>query len=414
MTEMTRLDRVATVHARIGWKALTADEYVDDGFAFLSTPNIKQSVIDYTNVNFISDFRYTESPELQLQIGDVLLAKDGSTLGIANCVRHLPRPATVNGSIAVLRPFNVESRYLMYWLQASPIQAQIQQLKDGMGVPHLFQQDIRKLQVPELNRGDQRRIADLLDNRIALIDRIVAARREQIGKLVQAREAHLQQLHDNLVSQYGECRLGYLLVGLEQGWSPQADSVPAAPQEWGVMRSGCVNGGLFRPDDNKRLPDGLEPRPEYEIRSGDLLMSRASGSLDLIGSVAVVPGGTRSRLLLCDKIYRIAPAEGWDARYLAHIMRTRRSREGIRLGVSGAEGMANNLPSGVVRDLRIPLVPSVRQPEIIDRAEAIHKREAVVTAGLTRSIRLLIEYRSSLITAAVTGATDMQQDRILT
>ena len=37
----TRLDRVATVNARIGWKALTADEYVPDGFAFLSTLNIK-------------------------------------------------------------------------------------------------------------------------------------------------------------------------------------------------------------------------------------------------------------------------------------------------------------------------------------------------------------------------------------
>ena len=90
----TRLDRVATVNARIGWKALTAAEYQDDGYAFLATPNIKSEVIDFDNVNYISDFRYEESPELRLRPGDVLLAKDGSTLGIANVVRNLPRPAT--------------------------------------------------------------------------------------------------------------------------------------------------------------------------------------------------------------------------------------------------------------------------------------------------------------------------------
>jgi len=31
----SRVDRVATVNARIGWKALTASEYQSDGYAFL-------------------------------------------------------------------------------------------------------------------------------------------------------------------------------------------------------------------------------------------------------------------------------------------------------------------------------------------------------------------------------------------
>lgn len=112
------------------------------------------------------------------------------------------------------------------------------------------------------------------------------------------------------------------------------------------MRAGCVNGGYFRPEDNKRLPDNLEPVVAYEIRKGDLLMSRASGSLDLIGSVAVVPADVRRRLLLCDKIYRLFPDSGWTSEFLAPMMRTHSNRELIRLGVSGAEGMANNLPSG--------------------------------------------------------------------
>ncbi len=46
-------------------------------------------------------------------------------------------------------------------------------------------------------------------------------------------------------------------------------------------------------------------RNNLEIKPGDLLMSRASGSEDLIGSVALVPDGTRGRPLLSDKTYRL-------------------------------------------------------------------------------------------------------------
>jgi hypothetical protein len=55
------MDRVATVKARIGWKALTADEYLPEGYAFLATPNIKKDEIDFTNVKFISEFRSTSA-----------------------------------------------------------------------------------------------------------------------------------------------------------------------------------------------------------------------------------------------------------------------------------------------------------------------------------------------------------------
>lgn len=78
---ISRLGFESWVRARLGWKGLKAEEYVDDGFAFLSTPNIKGQSIDFENVNFITQNRFDESPEIKLRKGDILLAKDGSTLG---------------------------------------------------------------------------------------------------------------------------------------------------------------------------------------------------------------------------------------------------------------------------------------------------------------------------------------------
>ena len=172
-----RLDRVATVNARIGWKALTADEYVPEGYSFLSTPNIKSDEIDFDDVNFISEFRYLESPELQLRLGDVLLVKDGNTLGITNVVRRLPRPATVNGSIAVLRPFAMNSRFLRYALASSLIQGLIGAFKAGMGVPHLFQADIKKFPLPLPPPAVQSAIADFLDTETLRIDALIENKR---------------------------------------------------------------------------------------------------------------------------------------------------------------------------------------------------------------------------------------------
>jgi len=54
---ISRLDRIASVNARIGWKALTAAEYQPDGYVFLATPNIKSAEIDFDNVNYISSHR---------------------------------------------------------------------------------------------------------------------------------------------------------------------------------------------------------------------------------------------------------------------------------------------------------------------------------------------------------------------
>jgi len=52
---ISKLGYEAWVRARLGWKGLKAEEYVDNGFIFLSTPNIKGSSIDFENVNFIDE-----------------------------------------------------------------------------------------------------------------------------------------------------------------------------------------------------------------------------------------------------------------------------------------------------------------------------------------------------------------------
>ena len=45
--ELVRLADHTTVKARLGWKGLKAEEYIEDGFIFLATPNLKANQIDF-------------------------------------------------------------------------------------------------------------------------------------------------------------------------------------------------------------------------------------------------------------------------------------------------------------------------------------------------------------------------------
>ena len=125
-----------------------AFEAVDEGYVFLATPNIKDNEIDFKDVNRITKERYEESPEIMLEVGDVLVTKDGSTTGTTNIVKFLPEPATVNSSIAVLRTKGkINSAYLYYFFVSHYTQNIINRMRGGMGVPHLFQADLRKFSI---------------------------------------------------------------------------------------------------------------------------------------------------------------------------------------------------------------------------------------------------------------------------
>jgi type I restriction enzyme S subunit len=195
-------DRVS-IRARIGWKGLQAGEYVDQGFIFLATPNIKGDRIDFRNVNYINERRFQESANLALEVGDVLLVKDGSTLGISNIVRRLPSPTTINGSIALLRcGAGLHPPFLHQLTKGQAFQKLVQDKKSGLGVPHLFQADLREFRVPSPPLPEQRRIAEILDT----LDEAIRKTEQVIAKLQQMKQGLLHDLLTRGIDEHGELR----------------------------------------------------------------------------------------------------------------------------------------------------------------------------------------------------------------
>ena len=258
---------------------------------------------------------------------------------------------------------------------------------------------------PELDEHEQRRIADFLDDRVARIDRINRSP-PRAGGFAEVRAKHSGKYRLRGPSGQEVARLGYFVRAIEQGWSPQCDSIPARPDEWGVLKVSSVKPGRFHAGENKRLPDELEPLRDYAVRAGDLLVTRANTPA-LVGAFAVVPDGVPPRLLMSDKIMRVRLSPELDPKFVALLSQTQLVRDKLTSSGTGTSQSMVNIRGDDIRDLRVPVLPQKRQREVV----ALHAQAitAIDRHGsiLHDEICLLSEYKSSLITAVVTGEIDV-------
>ncbi|MEU8110860.1 hypothetical protein [Micromonospora sp. NPDC048947] len=312
-----------------------------------------------------------------------------------------------------LEESRVHPGFLHYLLRSAPYRGEIDRVSKNMP-PNGYElpwERFRRIEVELPAMEEQWRIADFLDAETARIDRLVELKLGQARLLDARKQGLISELSEHLIALFGVVQLRHVMLEIEQGWSPQCEERAAGPNEWGVIKAGCVNGGKFIEEQHKTLPADVAPRIQYRLRSGDLLMSRASGSVDLIGSVAVVPDHVR-KLLLCDKIYRLrVDPRLSSAHFLAFMLRSHTNRERIKLGISGAEGMANNLPTAVVKSCIVPAAPlDVQERSAVELQRdisAIEELQHLIAA----QVSLLMERRQALITAAVTGQFDMTTGR---
>jgi len=174
------------IRARLGWKGLKADEYTETGYPFLSAFNIINDKLIWEDLNFINQDRYDESPEIKLSTGDLLLVKDGAGIGKCAVVDELPfGEATVNSSLAVVSPNGeiIDSHFQYYYFKSAIFQNTIWLLKIGMGVPHLTQENMRDIVIPNPPLSEQQSIVSYLDSKCSEIDSLIAIKQQKIAEL---------------------------------------------------------------------------------------------------------------------------------------------------------------------------------------------------------------------------------------
>jgi type I restriction enzyme S subunit len=258
------------------------------------------------------------------------------------------------------------------------------------------------------------------------LDRAIGAKRRIIALLQDQKQAIIHQavtrgldpsvpLKDSGIPWLGKIpehwevrRLRTVVKTIDQGVSPLATGFLAEGNSWGVLKSGCVNRGVFRETEHKQLSQSFKIDSSIVVKPGDVLISRACGSPSLVGSVGRV-GKLHYNLILSDKTFRPNFEESVDVDFMVLAMNSTYYRRQVEQAISGAEGMANNLPISSLRDFSLAIPP-------LDEAKAIafsiNKRLAGINLAIAsneQEITLLREYRTRLIADVVTGNLDVRE-----
>lgn len=331
--------------------------------------------------------------------GDLLIASLGEELPRACLAPPWLGPAIVKADcIRVRLTDSVDSRWVMYALQAPASRRWAKAHLHGVGRPRLGLKVVRQIPIPLPERSEQRRIVDIIEDHLSRLD-------AADGVLVSAdaRATILQGVHlGSLIACQSSrsVRLGDLLIDIEAGRSLGGPAQPAGPDEWGIIRVSAMTWGRFRAEENKAVPTPLVNN-RHEIHKGDLLLSRANTSA-YVGATVLVDR-VRPKLLLSDKSLRLVPKPGIDPRWLAAVLSAPGTRRRISALATGTKDSMRNISQASLRSLSIPEATREQQQHLVEGVVRLRDATDRLHAGIGRSRDRSLALRRGLLTAAFSG-----------
>jgi type I restriction enzyme S subunit len=293
--KVRKLEQIAYLAGRIGWKGLTAKEYTAEGPLFLSVHSLNfGDYVDLRDAFHVSQERYDESPEIMLRENDILICKDGAGIGKVGIIGELSEPATVNSSLLLIRALEGMIPKFLYYALCSPIfQNVVQERIDGATTPHLYQREIKQILVPHPPIAEQKRIVAILDEAYEGISRVVANAEKNL--------ANARELFENAIvnSLFGNPTIqGWRLTSVENIAASGKGNIRTGPFGSQLLHGEFVDEGIavlgidnavdneFRWAKRRFIThEKYSELSRYKVKPGDVLIT----IMGTCGRCAVVP-----------------------------------------------------------------------------------------------------------------------------
>lgn len=184
------------VKGRIGYRGYTTKDLVNEGEGalVLGGKHIQNQMLDLSDPTYLSWEKYYESPEIMVEIGDIIFSQRG-TLGDCAIIDKEIGSATINPSMVLMKNITCNPKFLYYILIGDRIQTEVKKSKGLGAIPMLSQKQIREFSflIPH-NPKEQQVITTCLSS----IDDLIFAQNQKLEELQLHKKGLLQGLFPNL------------------------------------------------------------------------------------------------------------------------------------------------------------------------------------------------------------------------
>ena len=419
-TRECRLKNVATIND----DTLTEDTPPDFELQYIDIGNVDSSGA----LSEIRTYRFADAPSRarrRVRDGDVIMSTVRTYLQAIAPMHEPPDNMIVSTGFAVVRPRRsiFDPRFCMYALREPTFLAEVERRSVGVSYPAISAADLGNVPIRLPAIRNQRIIAEYLDRKTAVLDRLTTENDSILRLLTEKRQALITHaVTRGLVPNLPIRNSGITWLGrIPAHWKTTrlkfvADIHTGLPlgkkygrlylSEYPYLSVANVQDGHLDLSNVKTIRLAKREAQSYMLRSGDVLMNEG-GDEDKLGRGCI----WRGQIAAClhqNHVFAVRP-RAVRSEWLNLWTASQGAKGYFQSHAKRATNLAS-ISARNVKELPLPLPPSDEQDEIVAHFTTASATLDDACAAAFRTKHLLDERRSALIAAAVTGRIDVERE----
>ena len=434
--EVKRLGHIAS------YKTSSVDKKTVDG-------ELPVSLCNYTDVYYQDRIRATDGDFMKataserevegfrLRRGDVVITKDSEDwrdIAVPALIEESAEDFVCGYHLGIIRPSGLANpAYLFRLMQSVAVNRQLQVSASGVTRYGLPKAAVCEAQVPLPPIDEQHAIAAFLDRETGRVDALVEKNRRLIERLEEYRTALITRtVTRGLPPEAAQA------AGLNPSPCFQESGVEwlgEVPEHWEVKRLGHIASYKTSSVDKKTVDGELPVRlcnytdvyyqdriratdgdfmkataserevEGFRLRRGDVVITKDSEDWRDIAVPALIEESAED--FVCGyHLGIIRPSGLANPAYLFRLMQSVAVNRQLQVSASGVTRYG--LPKAAVCEARVPIPPPAEQRAIVAFLDQLVEMMDLLYLRVESAIERLLEYRTALITAAVTGKMDVR------
>lgn len=373
-------------------------KYVKEGYALITSKNLKNDNLNYDNVNYITEQDYINiNKRSKVDVGDVLFAMIG-TIGNPIVIKDEPDFAIKNVALFKV-PNNQDSNFLKYYLDSGLVIEKM--TKDAKGATQKFVGlgYLRNFEIPLPPLPEQQRIVAILEEAFAAIAKAKANTELNLKNAKELFESYLQGVFENKGNGWVNATIGET-CDLQTGGTPSTSKKEF--YEDGTIKwlvSGDINQKIINDCEGRITELGLNSSNTKYLPLNSVLIA-LNGQGKTRGTVAML----RTKATCNQSLVSIFPKDEKSLLPELVFSNLEGRYDEIRkmTGDSGNDRRGLNMP--LIRSIKFSYPKKINeQREIIKKLDALRSETKKLEAIYQQKLNNLEELKKSILQKAFAG-----------